>query len=71
LELKTEDAANKEDAVNFRQENDGHFKEIDHFLMIVKDWAEEIVSQFDEASPKKRPDVQGIKGFYDSQQVEI
>ena len=35
-------------------------------MMIVKDWADEFVSHYDEASPKKRPDIQGIKGFYDT-----
>ena len=39
--------------------------------MIVKDWIEEFVSDYDETSPKKRPQIQGIRGFYDSQQVEI
>jgi len=57
--------------VKFMEENKGQFNEIQHFLMIVKDWAEEFVSNYDEASPKKRPQVQGIRGFYDSQQVEI
>ena len=44
--------------------------------MIVKDWVEEMLHD-DEAfskegnSPKKRPQIQGIRGFYDTEQKEI
>ena len=61
----------EQDKVQFIEANDRHFKEIQQFLMIVKDWAEETVHSYDEASPKKRPDIQGIQGFYDTQQVEV
>ena len=40
-------------------------------MMIVKDWIEEFVNDYDETSPKKRPQIQGIKGFFESEQKEI
>ena len=44
--------------------------------MIVKDWVEEMLIDGEEfpkegKSPKKRPQIQGIRGFYDTEQKEI
>ena len=44
--------------------------------MIVKDWVEETLHDDEEfskegKSPKKRPQIQGIRGFYDTEQKEI
>lgn len=47
MEFKTGDGGMNEEQVKFMEENERNFNEITNFLMIVKDWTREFVSNYD------------------------